>query len=81
MNKANNQRRRDTIEKIEKAFISLIHENDLNQISISQLCKKAGINRTTFYSCYDGLYDVADSIRNKLESNMSELYKEEIETK
>ena len=81
MNKANNKRRKETLEAIKKAFVELIQSNDLDQLSISQLCKKAGINRTTFYACYDGLYDIADSIRRELEENMQEMYRGEIKNK
>lgn len=78
MNTTNNKRRRETLETIKKAFVELIQEQDLNQISISMLCKRAGINRTTFYACYDGLYDVADSLRKELEGNVFTMYEDEI---
>ena len=81
MNTPNNKRRKETLETIKRAFVELIQNQDLDQISISQLCKKAGINRTTFYACYDGLYDIADSIRKELEDNIRELYKDEIENR
>ena len=81
MNTANNKRRRETLEAIKKAFVELIQNHDLDQISISQLCKKAGINRTTFYACYDNLHDIADSIRKELEDNMIAMYREEIESR
>ena len=81
MNTANNKRRRETLEVIKKAFVELIQYQALDQISISQLCKKAGINRTTFYACYDNLHDIADSIRRELEDNMIAMYKEEIESR
>ena len=81
MNTANNKRRKETLETIKKTFVELIQNHELDQISISQLCKKAGINRTTFYACYDGLHDIADSIRKDLEDNMVEMYKDEIENR
>lgn len=81
MNTANNKRRRETLEVIKKAFVELIQNQDLDQISISQLCKKAGINRTTFYACHDNLHDIADSIRRELEDNMITMYQEEIESR
>ena len=74
MNTANNKRRRETLEVIKKAFVELIQNQDIDQISISLLCKKAGINRTTFYACYDNLHDIADSIRRELEDNMIAMY-------
>ena len=81
MNTANNRRRRETLETIKKTFVEMIQDQELDRISISHLCKKAGINRTTFYSCYDGLHDIADSIRRELEDNMAEMYRDEIENR
>ena len=81
MNTANNRRRRETLETIKKTFVELIQDQELDRISISHLCKKAGINRTTFYACYDGLHDIADSIRRELEDNMAEMYMDEIENR
>ena len=37
------------------------------------------MNRTTFYANYDSIHDLADSIKKKLEDNMQELYKDELE--
>ena len=36
------------------------------------------MNRTTFYANYTDIYALADSIRDKLENNLSDLYEEEI---
>lgn len=77
MNTPNNRRKRDSIERIEKIFIELLQTKKLNEISVSDICKQAGLNRTTFYANYMDIYDLADSIRDKLEGNLSELYKAE----
>lgn len=77
MNTPNNRRKRDSIERIEKVFIELLQTKKLNEISVSDICKQAGLNRTTFYANYMDIYDLADSIRDKLEGNLSELYKAE----
>ena len=78
MNTPNNKRKRKSIEHIEKIFIELLQEQELNKISVSDICKKAGLNRTTFYANYTDIYDLADSIRDKLENNLSQLYYREI---
>ena len=78
MNTPNNKRKLASIEKLEKVFINLLQRKDLNQINVSDICKRANINRTTFYAHYEGIYELADSIRAKLEENMIDLYKEEI---
>ena len=48
MNTPNNKRKKESIERIEKVFISLLQTNELNEISVSDICKLAGLNRTTF---------------------------------
>lgn len=77
MNTPNNRRRKESCEKIEKVFVELLQSKDLNQISVSDICKQAGLNRTTFYANYTDIYGLADSIRDKLEANLADLYQEE----
>ena len=79
MNTPNNRRRRESIDKMEKVFLDLIQKKDIDNISVSEICKKSGLNRTTFYANYDSIHDLADSIKKKLEDNMQELYKDELE--
>ena len=50
MNVKNNKRHQETIENIEKAFVLLLKDNELKEISVTELCKTAGINRSTFYA-------------------------------
>lgn len=80
MNTANNRRRRESVERIEKVFIDMLQTKELNEISVSDICKQAGLNRTTFYANYTDIYGLADSIRDKLENEVSEVYQEEINT-
>ena len=77
MNTPNNRRKKESIERIEKAFIELLHSRPLNQISVSELCKRAGLNRTTFYANYANVYALANSIRDKLEKSFAQLYASE----
>lgn len=77
MNTPNNRRKRESIEKMEKVFLELLQTKELSEISVSDLCKRAGLNRTTFYANYADIYALADSIRDKLEVSLSDLYQEE----
>ena len=58
MNKVNNKRKRNSQEKIKKIFIDLIQNKEINEITVSEICKKAGLNRTTFYSNYIDIYEI-----------------------
>ena len=60
MNTANNRRRRESVERIEKVFIDMLQTKELNEISVSDICKQAGLNRTTFYANYTDIYGLAD---------------------
>lgn len=67
MNTKNNARRKSSQNKIEAVFMELIKEKELNKISVSEICKRASVNRSTFYANYIDMYDLADSVRKKLE--------------
>lgn len=77
MNTKNNRRRRDSIQRIEKAFIGLLQTRELNEITVSDLCKLSGLNRSTFYANYVDIYDLADKLRVHLEEEVNQLYREE----
>ncbi len=78
MNTPNNKRKKASVERMERVFIDLLQTKELAEISVSDLCKRAGLNRTTFYANYTDIYGLADSIRDKLENNLSDLYQQEI---
>ena len=60
-----------------KIFIQLIQRYEINEITVSDICKLASINRTTFYANYLDIYDLADKIKDNMYNNMLDLYKEE----
>lgn len=78
MNTPNNKRKRQSRERIEKVFLEQLQTKELEEVRVSELCKLAGVNRTTFYANYTDVYALADSIRDRLESGLSDLYQEEI---
>ncbi len=80
MNTSNNKRKRESVERIEKVFIELLQSRELGEIRVSDICKRAELNRTTFYANYADIYSLADSIRDKLEKSVAELYREELDT-
>lgn len=67
------------MECMERAFIELLQTKEINQIHVTDICKQAGLNRTTFYASYVDIYDLAASIRNRLEGALSGLYQREME--
>lgn len=71
MNTPNNKRRKTSIEKIKKAFIKLLQNNDISKITVSDICQLTGLNRSTFYANFQDIYDLADKTRMSLEREFS----------
>ncbi len=57
---------RRTIASIRKSFFELVIERDYNDISITDLTERAGINRKTFYLHYAGLEDLVREIEEEV---------------
>lgn len=77
MNTKNNRRRRESMERIEKVFIGLLQTKELHEITVSDICKDSGLNRSTFYANYVDLYDLANKVRERLEEEVRRLYEAE----
>lgn len=78
MNIKNNKRKRESKKRIEKVFVELLQSRELLQITVSDICKLADLNRSTFYANYLDIYDLADKVRDNLEQSVDLLYHEEI---
>ena len=79
MNTPNNKRRRESRSRIESCFVQLLQRKDLDEISVTEICKSAEINRTTFYANYVDIYDLAEAVQKRLEEEVMDLYQEERE--
>ena len=71
---------------IRSKFAELIKENsELDRVTVTELVKRADINRTTFYNHYDSIYDIAEEFEaeiiktlvedNKPLSSLDDIYK------
>lgn len=74
MNVPNNKRRQESRKKIVEAFMEMMQTSTLEKISVTELCKKAGVNRTTFYACYEDVYDLAREIVAVLQERTEQAY-------
>ena len=52
------------------AFLMLLQEKPLNKITVTDICKKADINRGTFYSYYNDPFDLMRSIEEEMIEKM-----------
>ena len=48
----------NTAQKMDLALISLLKKKPLEYISVSEICKTAGVNRSTFYLHYETIADL-----------------------
>jgi len=58
MNKENNKRAQISVQRIKKSTSKLIKNIEHNKITIKNICREAGINRTTFYAHFDSIESV-----------------------
>lgn len=78
MNIPNNKRRKKSQESIKLVFIELIQNRELKDITVTNICEKANLNRSTFYANYLDVYDLAEKIKEELEQEIMDLYPEEV---
>ena len=73
MNIPNNKKRKASVEKIEKIFVQLIQKKNIEEISVSTICELSGLNRSTFYSNYIDIYDLAEKVKKQMEEEFAEI--------
>lgn len=66
MEKKENQRTRLTKQLLRKSLVSLLQKKPLYQITVSELCSEAQINRSTFYKHYGNVVDVMTELENEV---------------
>ena len=66
MEKKHNSNFIDIDNRIIDALIDIAQKKSFADISVIEVCKKANINRTTFYKHYHGVWDVVEKIKNNV---------------
>ncbi|WP_455718400.1 TetR/AcrR family transcriptional regulator, partial [Anaerosporobacter sp.] len=51
---------------IKESLIELLQEKEIHQITVTDICNKADINRGTFYTHYKDAYDLLQSLEDEL---------------
>lgn len=51
-----------THDKVFKTAINLMHSKGFENITVSEICKKAGVSTGTFYNCFESKYNILDEI-------------------
>ena len=74
-----------TAELMNKALLVLLEKKDLEFITITEITKQAGVNRSTFYLHYDNVYELLEETIENLHKQFVNSFKEralfEIKTK
>lgn len=68
MNVKNNKRSQETKQKIEDAFVVLLQDKSFREITVTDLCEVAQINRNSFYAHYDDVDVLAAAFSEKTEN-------------
>ena len=75
MNKSNSKYF-STALRMNEALISLLEKKDMEYISVKEICKKAGVNRSTFYLHYETISDLiaetTETVNNRFMTYFSE---------
>ena len=66
MNTPNNKRKKESQDKIEKVFLQLIQKKNIETITVSDICKTTGLNRSTFYANYIDIYDLVEKVKLRM---------------
>lgn len=61
MNTKNNQRFQDSEKKIQSALLELLKTEKAQDITVQDICKKAEVNRTTFYAHFSDIRELTES--------------------
>ncbi len=67
---AKDRRTQYTKSVIRQALFDLMQEKPINKITVTDICKLADINRSTFYSYYEDVYSLLSSIQTELFENV-----------
>lgn len=68
-----NQRIMLTKRLLKEALLTLMAEKNIQQISVSELCQTAGINRSTFYNHYGSQFDVLKELEHDTANKIKEV--------
>ena len=71
-NKKDNQRVKITKKIIKNTLVDMIGEMNINKITVSSLCKRAEINRSTFYNYYSDICDLLKKMENEIFNEIQE---------
>lgn len=61
---------RKTRDKLKQGLLEILKNEDIDSVSVTELCRYSGVNRNTFYSHYKEPSDLLEEIENELVASM-----------
>ena len=77
MNTKDNKRHQEIIQRVYATFAELLREQELNKISVTELCESANIERSTFYANFADVTGLANIYAAQIEKQVAALPHEE----
>lgn len=72
MNIKNDKRYQETVDQINTAFVALLQDNRLSEITVSDICKVADIHHSTFYEKYEDISALVNAYAKEIEKRIAE---------
>ena len=79
MNIRGNQQFQDTHNKILYTVLELLQTKELRQITVAEICRSVGINRSTFYEHFVNINDVINKTAREYAASIAEIITESID--
>ncbi len=67
----------NTAVKMDEAFLRLLERKEFEYITVKEICKEAGVHRSTFYLHYETLNDLLDETMGYINEKFSSYFKNE----
>ncbi|WP_342756653.1 TetR/AcrR family transcriptional regulator [Kineothrix sedimenti] len=74
MNTKNNLRYKESEQKIKDTVMSLLNSKSLNQLTVQDICKNSGINRSTFYAHYQDIPELLNILETDIHKKIIAKY-------
>ncbi len=68
MNTKNNARSQASRAALRQALLKLLEKQELSEITASQLCREAEVNRSTFYAHYENIWDLLAELEEEMDN-------------
>ena len=78
MNTKNNQRYKDSEKRIQDALMKLMENQELEDVTVMDICKEAHINRATFYAHYEDIYDLMSRVERLIRQDLRSGFRQKV---